>query len=377
MEFSATDSWLRLIRAKLPYVRKLQLCGYHPGAGVAPHIKDPEADSATVFRKVTPAELRCLNDRSLSADVVRDLAWIEAPEHGLVTLNDSRYPARLREIARPPLALFVAGDVTLLDKPQIAIVGSRNPSPAGFETAREFASGLAKLGFCVTSGHARGIDTASHQGALDVEAGTVAVFATGPERVYPYSNRRLAENILQNGGATVTEFPVGVAPHARNFPRRNRVISGLCLGTLVVEAALRSGSLITARYALEQGREVFAIPGSIHNPLSRGCHHLIRQGARLVEKLDDILEEFEWLNTTSVSLDTAGGNSCNELMDGLDDVSVRVLSALGFDASDFDRLLERSGLSPELLSARLMELELRGLVCKSAGFFSRSPSRQN
>src|SRR5919106_6044630 len=222
--------------------------------------------------------------------VERDLAWLGHPDRHLITLADPEYPKLLREIVDPPSVLFVMGDSSLLQTPQLAIVGSRNPSSAGIETAFRFAGQLVWAGLTVTSGLAIGIDAASHRGSLAVGGGTVAVAGTGLDKVYPTCHWDLAQTIADSG-AIISEFPLGTPPRAKNFPRRNRIISGLCVGTLVVEAALRSGSLITARLAAEQGREVFAIPGSIYNPLARGCHGLIRDGAVLVESLDDILAE--------------------------------------------------------------------------------------
>jgi len=203
-----------------------------------------------------------------------DLRWGESPDNHIICLMDPRYPSRLREIPDPPPVLFVHGDPDYLGQPQLAIVGSRNPTPAGAALAREFAAYLADFGLTISSGLATGIDAAAHEGALAGQGGTLAVTGTGLDRVYPACHRDLAHRIAGNG-ALVSEFPPGTPPQACNFPRRNRIISGLSLGTLVVEAALRSGSLITARLARDQGREIFAIPGSIHNPLARGCHALI------------------------------------------------------------------------------------------------------
>ncbi len=216
--------------------------------------------------------------------------WQAAADCDIVSWHEARYPPLLREISAPPPLLFIRGNVDVLSLPQLSIVGSRNSTPTGCETAYRFASHLARSGFCITSGLALGIDTAAHQGALQVSGLTIAIFGTGPDIIYPQSNTTLANDIAVDG-ALVSEFAPGCAPRRSQFPRRNRIISGLSLGTLVVEAGLRSGALITARNAAEQGREVFAIPGSIHNPVARGCHRLIRSGAKLVETADDILEE--------------------------------------------------------------------------------------
>ena len=208
----------------------------------------------------------------------------------MITLHCNEYPALLKRIDNPPPILYIKGNYTLLNDPQLAIIGSRNPTQSGTDNATSFARHLGKTGLCITSGLALGIDGSAHQGALLGNAPTIAVIATGIDRVYPAAHRDLAHKIVENG-AIVSEFPIGTQPKAENFPRRNRIISGLSYGTLVVEAALQSGSLITARLAMEQNREVFAIPSSIHNPLAKGCHQLIRQGAKLVETAEDILEE--------------------------------------------------------------------------------------
>ena len=223
-------------------------------------------------------------------DLARDLEWREQPNNHIITCHDPAYPVLLSQLPDPPPLLYVHGSVELLSVPQLAMVGSRNPSRSGQQTAIDFARHLASAGLVITSGLALGIDAASHQGALDVNAPTIAVMGTGLDRVYPARHRELALRIAEQG-SLISEFPIGTSPQPGNFPQRNRIISGLALGTLVVEAAIRSGSLISARYALEQGREVFAIPGSIHNPLARGCHHLIRQGAKLVETAEDVIDE--------------------------------------------------------------------------------------
>ena len=346
------EDWLKLIRARIPLERKYALCAAPPGAprggaGIAP-------------------------DAELERAVEGDLAWLQGAHRSLVPLTDPGYPERLKQIQNPPLALFVHGDAEALGRWQLAIVGSRSPTEGGRETARSFAGGLVEMGFAVTSGLARGIDGCAHEGALDGGGVTVAVSATGPDRVYPRSNSNLAARIVERGGAVVTEFPVGEAPLARNFPRRNRIISGLALGTLVVEAARKSGSLLTAQHAAEQGREVFAIPGSIHSPLARGCHRLIRQGAKLVECLDDIVEEFPWLGAAPAAADSAPRADPSPAPG--DDAS-RVLDAMGYDPVDVDRLIARTGLPAEGVSTSLLELELRGLVCKSNGFFTRRAAR--
>ncbi len=222
--------------------------------------------------------------------VSAEIAWLSQEHAHLVTIDDVRYPALLRQIADPPPLLYVRGDVAALARPQIALAGSRNPTAGGRRNAREFATALSRCGLAVTAGLALGIDASAHLAALQAGGLTIAIMGTGVDRIYPSQHRQLAHDIIRSG-ALVTEMPLGSGPSAENFPRRNRIISGMAAGVLVVEAGIRSGALITARFAAEQGREVFAIPGSIHSPLSRGCHALIRQGAKLVEGTADILEE--------------------------------------------------------------------------------------
>lgn len=295
--------------------------------------------------------------------IQQDQAWLEASaDHHLITRDDPRYPVLLGEIPNPPLCLFVNGDPEILALPQLAIVGSRNPTPGGRRTAREFARHLAGRGLTITSGLALGVDAAAHQGAVDAGGPTVAVTATGPDRVYPGRNRSLAHAIAADG-AVVTEFPCGTPARAGHFPRRNRIISGLAAGTLVVEASPRSGSLITARYALEQGREVFAIPGSIHNPLARGCHRLIRDGtAKLVEQADEILEELPALLHHPQDCGPGADEGPAEPAPALDADHRRVLEAVGYDPVPLETVLQRTGLTADTVSSILLLLELSGRV---------------
>ena len=290
----------------------------------------------------------------------QDLNWFSEPDRHIITLNDPRYPELLKQIADPPSILFVQGDANLLSTWQIAIVGSRNPSASGRDSSYEFARYLAKGGITITSGLAMGIDAAAHRGALASQGKTIAVIGTGLDRVYPAKHRDLAHDIAHNG-AIVSEFGLGTSPHADNFPRRNRIISGLSLGTLIVEAATRSGSLITARMALEQGREVFAMPGSIHNPLARGCHRLIRQGAKLVETATDILEELGALAGVEAVLQEAL-IPMEKPKEKLDDDYQILFDNLGFDPIEIDSLIERCGLTAEVVSSMLLLLELQGQV---------------
>ena len=313
-----------------------------------------------------PKAAKGLSERSRTAllnpdwdRVEQELTWFSEPNRYIVTLNDSRYPELLKQISDPPSILFVQGDVSLLSQWQIAMVGSRNPSASGRDTAYEFSRYMAQGGLTITSGLAMGIDAAAHQGALATQGKTVAVVGTGLDRVYPAKHRELAHDIALTG-VLVSEFSLGTAPRAENFPRRNRIISGLSLGTLVVEAAVRSGSLITARMALEQGREVFAIPGSIHNPLSRGCHQLIREGAKLVEKADDILEELGAL--AGFQLDSDITNELPELAQDEDSDYQILFEHLGYDPIQIDSLIERCGLTADIVSSMLLLLELQGQI---------------
>lgn len=294
------------------------------------------------------------------ATVEKDLVWLSQPDCYAITLHDPRYPALLKTIPDPPSILFVHGDPDLLSQWQIALVGSRNPTASGRDTAFDFARFLAEGGLTITSGLALGIDAAAHKGALAAQGKTVAVLGTGLDRVYPAKHRELAHDIASTG-ALVSEFPLGTPPRAENFPRRNRIISGLSLGTLVVEAALRSGSLITARMAMEQGREVFAIPGSIHNPLVKGCHRLIREGAKLVETATDILEELGALAGVEAATKTISTQETDHKPE-LDSDYQLLFGSLGYDPIEIDVLIDRSGLTAEAVSSMLLLLELQGQV---------------
>lgn len=293
--------------------------------------------------------------------VEQDLLWLASPDRYVLKLDDPRYPTLLKEIPDPPPLLFVQGDINCLQDWQLAIVGSRNPSASGRDSAFEFARYLASGGLHICSGLADGIDAAAHKGALAGGGKTIAVVGTGLDRVYPAKNRELAHQIAGQG-AIVSEFPLGTPPLAENFPRRNRIISGLSLGTLVVEAALRSGSLITARMAMEQGREVFAMPGSIHNPLARGCHQLIREGVKLVETAEHILEELgamaEFAQITELPTDSQ--QSSRPVND--DAEYQQLFEHLGFDPIHIDELISRSGLTADVVSSMLLLLELQGEV---------------
>ncbi len=306
-----------------------------------------------------------------------DLIWLSKPQHYLLGWDDPDYPSLLREIPGAPAALFVAGDPTLLWMPQVAIVGSRSASENGLAITRRFARALANAGFAITSGMADGIDAAAHQTALDVQGRTLAVLGTGPDLVYPRKHRRLAADIAASG-ALISEFPPGTPAKAEHFPRRNRIISGLALGTLVVEASLKSGSLITARYATEQGREVFAIPGSINSPLARGCHQLIRDGARLTETVDEIIDELSGLAAalgdrlrarlqTGHTAEPAVASPASAVHPQRDADYLLLLDALGHEEADLDTLAERTGLNASALSSMLLLLELEGEVVGARG----------
>ncbi len=275
-------------------------------------------------------------------------AWLDNERHHLVTWGGDDYPEMLSQVPGPPVVLYVNGDVDALHLPALSIVGSRNPTEGGRRNAHDFAHHLASGGLAIASGMAQGIDAAAHEGALDAGGKTIAFLGTGIDRVYPPVNRSLAHAIAERG-ALVSEYPLGSPPEKWHFPERNRLISGLSLGTLVVEAARRSGSLITARLAAEQGREVFALPGSIHNALSRGCHALIRQGAKLVETADDILAEL--------------GQLAGHLRPAADDADYETLrEALSHDPVSIDELGKQSGLTIDQLSSMLLILELHGEV---------------
>lgn len=281
----------------------------------------------------------------------------------LIALGDADYPPLLATLPDAPGILFVQGDAALLQAPQLALVGARGASPDGLRSARELAAELSAMGFVVTSGLALGIDAAAHEGALHTGR-TLAVMASGPDTIYPARHKALARRIVAAGGALVTEYPPGVPPMRAHFPLRNRIISGLALGTVVVEAALRSGSLITARLAAEQGRAVFAVPGSVHNPLSRGCHQLLRDGALWLESIDDVLAEFSQFSTLAAGV---GAEPCPPPApeDGL-------LAHFGSGVNSLDQLQARSGLPVDQLAGRLVQLEIDGLVVRLAGGYARS-----
>jgi DNA processing protein len=292
--------------------------------------------------------------------IEQDLQWLEHDGNQALTLTDPAYPAQLKEITDPPAILFVQGNAKLLSTAQVAIVGSRNPTAGGVQIAYDFAKTLCQQGFTITSGLAIGIDAASHQGALAAEGHTIAVAGTGLNLVYPACHQQLAAQIAVTG-ALVSEFPPGTAPKANHFPRRNRIISGLCQGLLVVEAAKQSGSLISARMALEQNREVFAIPGSIHNPLARGCNALIREGAKLVETTQDILDELVQYYQQDNKLIALPEQSL------LDLEQQKLLNLILYSPTSVDNLVAQTGESVETIASMLLLLELQGYITSAFG----------
>lgn len=318
-------------------------------------------------RSASPTALRALGlsakniariGTSQDALVERDLSWAQGANNHLVCYDDPAYPALLRQIGDYPALLYASGRLELSGETQLAIVGSRRCTPGGAKTASDFAAQLATAGFTITSGMALGIDTEAHRATLAVDGNTIAVAGTGLDIVYPAGNRRLADEIRERG-LLVSEFPLGRPAHRANFPQRNRIISGLSLGTLVVEASERSGSLISARLAAEQGREVFAVPGSIHNPQSRGCHALIRDGACLVETPADITRELGCLASYAIA---AQNQAPADDLSGIDKAHRQLLQSIGYDPVDCDILVLRSGLTIDKLSSMLLVLELNDLI---------------
>ena len=297
-----------------------------------------------------------------TAGIETALQWAAEPGNALIPLGDPDYPQALLDTTDPPTLLYCKGRRELLNRPMLAVVGSRNATAQGERDAAAFARALAGAGLCIVSGLALGIDAAAHRGALDTAAGTIAVIGTGADRLYPARNAELGREIATHG-AILSEFPLGTPAMAANFPRRNRIIAGLARGTLVVEAAPRSGSLITARLAAEAGREVFAIPGSIHSPQSRGCHQLIRQGAKLVETAADVLEE---LGVDSAP-GRAGAASAASPATPLGTQEEQVLTAMGTACCTIDQIAERSGLTAADLLAILLPMELAGQVAQLPG----------
>jgi DNA processing protein len=301
-----------------------------------------------------------LSSHECAAEIEFALDWATHPGNHLLTLADAGYPQSLLSSDDPPVLLYAKGNTGMLNRPMLAVVGSRNATAQGLRDAEAFSRALGDAGLTIVSGLALGIDAGAHRGALPTAAGTVAVIGTGADRLYPARNEVLARTIAEKG-VVLSEFPLGTPALGSNFPRRNRIIAGLALGCLVVEAAPRSGSLITARLAAESGREVFAIPGSIHSPLSRGCHQLIRQGAKLVESAQDILEELRWAKPLSDSL------ASDQIVVPHQNNEEQVLAFLGDAPCALDTLSARSGLTPADLLAMLLPMELAGRVAQLPG----------
>ena len=310
-----------------------------------------DASVSSLSRHVKPGIAQAIAEGIDAKSLEAVSVWLDDPSNTVLTLADADYPASLLNISDPPLLLYVKGRRDLLSASSLAVVGSRNATTQGLRNAEAFSEAVSAAGFCIVSGMAHGIDAAAHAGGLRGPGSSIAVVGTGLDKVYPAANRDLAHRLAQSG-AIVSEFALGTPPLAANFPRRNRIISGLSSGCLVVEASVQSGSLITARMALEQGREVFAIPGSIHSPQSRGCHALIKQGAKLVENAQDILEELGY-QASAVHLPSSPAHPLFEY--------------LGFDPLDSESLAQRSGLTIGELSAILLQLELDGHVASLPG----------
>lgn len=319
-----------------------------------------EASPRALAAVVDPVLAERLLRHECAAEIEAALDWAAQPGNRLLTLVDADYPQSLLTSADPPLLLYAKGDCGMLNRPMLAIVGSRNATAQGVRDAEAFAEALGNVGLTAVSGLALGIDAAAHRGALATPASTVAVIGTGADRLYPARNEALARRIAEQG-VVLSEFPLGTPALASNFPRRNRIIAGLGLGCLVVEAALRSGSLITARLAAESGREVFAIPGSIHSSLSHGCHQLIRQGAKLVESAQDILEELRWGNISPAA------SIANPALTDKDSNEEQVLAFMGDAPCQLDTLATRSGLTPADLLAMLLPMELAGRIAQLPG----------
>lgn len=331
------------------------------------------AHPASLRKVIMESQVRQLltpdDEDKLQRQIDLSLQWAQIPGNHLLTLADAAYPQTLLRSDDPPVLLYAKGRIELLNRPALAIVGSRNATPQGLSNASAFASAFAEAGLTVVSGLALGIDTAAHQGALSATGkqlgSTIAMIGTGADRIYPARNQELARQIAQHG-LILSEFPLATPALAGNFPRRNRLIAGLSLGCLVVEAAARSGSLITARLASEVGREVFAIPGSIHSPLAKGCHQLIKQGAKLVESAQDVLEELD-LSRLAVTAEAPPAAQGEAHTPPEDATALALFHALGHDPCTIDVLVERSQLTAEVVLATLLQLELTGQIAPLPG----------
>jgi DNA processing protein len=357
---------LRLIRAYIPSKLFLSLLALESDFTLLAQLSKPQLMKQGFSAKQADKFLGVTDEQ-----ITKDLEWLQSDDHFLIPIASAQYPGLLKDIYDPPIALFAIGDVNLLAASQLAIVGSRNPTASGRETAFSFSKLFDKSGLVITSGLALGVDAASHEGALAAMGKTIAVCGTGLDRVYPARHRDLARQIAETG-LLISEFPLGTPPQAQNFPMRNRIISGLSVGTLVVEAALRSGSLITARSALQQGREVFAIPGSIHNPLARGCHSLLKSGAKLVETAEDVLEELVPLLSVSLAQSTIVSIE-NPISAPISDKEhLTLLENVGHEPTAIDLLVERTGFPAAAVASMLLMLELEGLVHSVAGGYQQT-----
>ena len=321
------------------------------------------AGRADLARFTGAQVIRELDSAAVGEGVQQALAWLEVPGNAIVTLADATYPSLLLEISDPPAVLYCRGRIELLNRPALAVVGSRNATAQGNGNAEQFAGSFSAAGLTIVSGLAQGIDAAAHRGGLSGEGSTIAVLGTGVDRIYPRINTPLGEEIASRG-LLLSEFALGTKALAHNFPRRNRLISGLAQGCLVVEAALASGSLITARAAAEQGREIFAVPGSIHSPLSKGCHALIKSGAKLSESAEDVLSE---LSSFRRSGPVPNRSTMKASTEARSDADEPLLACMGFDPADVDSLCMRAGLPAEKISAELLRLELAGRVTALPG----------
>jgi len=360
------EAWLILLRAPRIGAAALNaLVREHGGA------RSALAAAQRGTAKIDDAACREWLKKPDAQRIADDIAWLSDSNHHLVSSVSADFPPLLRETTGAPPALFIVGDPNTLWQAQVAIVGSRSASQVGLANAHAFARALARAGLVITSGLAEGIDAAAHTAALDAGGTTIAVLGTGPDVIYPMKHAELADRIARQG-ALVSEFAPGTPGRPDNFPRRNRIIAGLALGTLVVEAGLRSGSLITARYATEQGRDVFAIPGSIHNPLARGCHRLIRQGAMLIETADEVVAGLAPLaqrlgTELRQRLDASAAPDSEETGAARDPDYSKLLANLGHEPAGVDRLAERTGLPVAALSSMLLVLELEGEVAIERG----------
>lgn len=353
MQHPGLASWLQLTLT--PGLGAAAIRGLLKQFGLPENILS--ASRSQLERAGGPAAAQLLRTEGVAAEVERALRWAEEPGRAIVTLADAAYPRLLLEIPDPPPLIYAVGRLELLERPALAVVGSRNATVQGARNAEQFAQAFSAAGLTIVSGLALGIDAAAHRGGLAAAGSTIAVLGTGVDVIYPRQNAALAQRIAA-AGLLLSEFALGTAGAAHHFPRRNRLISGLAQGCLVVEAALASGSLITARAAAEQGREVFAVPGSIHSPLSKGCHALIKQGAKLVESSEDVLTELTSFRRT--------GYASTRMAPATPDREP-LLAHMGFDPVDVDSLCARSGLPAEQVTAALLRLELSGRVAALPG----------